>query len=134
MNHPIRIVIADDHAVVRKALVQFLESKEDMTVIGEAPDGMCAIEIVEDKHPDVVLMDYNMPNLNGVEATRHILTDHPEVCIIGLSMHETGSVEGEMLAAGAAAYLPKNAIPLALESTIRQCACQDRHGPPDGSS
>lgn len=129
MTHTIRIVIADDHAIVRRALVQFLGSKDDMTVIGEAPDGASLISMVETEQPDVVLMDYNMPEVNGVEATRHIHSHYPHICVIGLSMHEPGPVERDMLRAGAAAYVSKKDVAQSLEHTIRQFAGQEPTSP-----
>ena len=122
MSHTIRIVIADDHAIVRRALVQFLGSKDDMTVIGEAPDGASVISIVETEQPDVVLMDYNMPEVNGVEATRLILRDCPDCRVLILSMHKDPVYVRETLRAGAKGYLLKDGIDGDLVRAVRAVA------------
>ena len=131
MSHTIRIVVADDHAIVRRALVQFLGSKEDMTIIGEAPDGAALISLLESEQPDVILMDYNMPEVDGVEATRQIHARYPQICVIGISMHEDGPVERDMLNAGAVAYIPKKNVAQCLEHAIRRCTSQEQTGPAD---
>lgn len=122
MSHPIRILIADDHAFLRTTLSQVLDSKEEITVVGEASDGAVAVEMAGTLLPDIVLMDYDMPRLNGVEATRQILADHPGVMVIGLTMHEKGPVEIAMLEAGAVAFFTKGGSLQALFAAIRQLA------------
>ncbi len=104
---PIRILVADDHALARDALVQILSLIDDFEIVGEAVDGLDAVEQTRLLRPDVVLMDATMPRLNGPEAIRRIIAEVPRVKVIGLSMHARGEMEQQMLAAGAACYMQK---------------------------
>ena len=104
----IRILVADDHAVVREGLVQILSREEDMEIVGEAVDGLDAVEQTSLFRPDVVLMDVTMPRLNGLEATLRITSEFPDVKVVGLSMHAKEEMQPQMLAVGAVGYLPKN--------------------------
>jgi CheY-like chemotaxis protein/anti-sigma regulatory factor (Ser/Thr protein kinase) len=104
---PIRILVADDHTLARSALVQILDLIEDFDVIGQAVDGLDAVEKVRTLRPDVILMDVGMPGLDGLEATRRIAAEFPGVKVIGLSMHAKEDMQPQMLAAGAAGYLQK---------------------------
>jgi len=103
----VRILIADDHAVVREGLRMILEARGGMTVVGEALDGRDAIEKAETLKPDVIVMDIAMPEMNGIEATRIICERLPEVKIIILSMHHTNEHIFRAIQAGARAYLLK---------------------------
>jgi DNA-binding NarL/FixJ family response regulator len=103
----VRILIADDHAVVREGLRMILEAMGDMTVVGEALDGRDAIEKAELLTPDVIIMDIAMPELNGIEATRMICEHMPSIRIIILSMHHTNEHVFRAMQAGARAYLLK---------------------------
>ena len=103
----VKILIADDHAVVREGLRMILEARGDMTVVGEALDGRDAIEKAEMLKPDVIVMDIAMPQMNGIEATRIICERLPEVKIIILSMHHTNEHIFRAIQAGARAYLLK---------------------------
>jgi DNA-binding NarL/FixJ family response regulator len=105
--HP-RIIIADDHQIVRQGLKRLLDSENDFTVVGEAPDGRSAVAMVRDKNADVVVMDVTMPDLNGIEAARQIARDFPNVKVVGLSMHADVRFATEMLRAGAKGYLLKD--------------------------
>jgi DNA-binding NarL/FixJ family response regulator len=129
MSHPVRILIADDHEFLRKTLSQVLDSQEEFLVVGEAPDGRAAVEMAGSLLPDIVLMDYDMPELNGVEATRQILADHGGMVIIGLTMHERGPVEAAMLEAGAAAFFTKGGSLHDLIAKIQQLADELTAGP-----
>jgi DNA-binding NarL/FixJ family response regulator len=101
-------------------LQQVLKGEPDLHIVGEAVDGQAAIDVARQCHPDVIIMDVNMPRLNGVEATRQILAEYPRVRVIGFSMHEEGYWSAAMRAAGAVAYLPKRAGSRELLAAIRQ--------------
>jgi two-component system, NarL family, response regulator NreC len=104
----IRIIIADDHQILRQGLRTLLEKEPDMEVVAEAEDGRKTVILVDELIPHVVIMDVNMPDLNGIEATRQILTDHPDMKIIALSMHADRRFVINMLKAGAHGYLLKD--------------------------
>jgi len=104
----IRIVLADDHAILRDALSQAFQQENDMEVVGQAPDGRAAVEMAREFLPDIVVMDINMPLLNGIEATREIRREAPGVRVIVLSMHSDKPCIREIFRAGAFAYLHKN--------------------------
>jgi DNA-binding NarL/FixJ family response regulator len=103
-----KILIADDHGIVRQGLASLIEKQPDMEVVGEATDGQKALELVKELAPDVVIMDISMPNLNGIEATRLIRRDHPETRVVAFSMHTEKHIVGEILKAGASAYVLKS--------------------------
>ncbi|MES4784905.1 MAG: hypothetical protein C4294_02795, partial [Nitrospiraceae bacterium] len=84
----IRVLLADDHRIMREGLRSIIEGQADLEVVGEASDGRTAVEVARETRPDVVVMDVNMPQMNGLEATRQIKADLPEVEVIGLSLHE----------------------------------------------
>jgi DNA-binding NarL/FixJ family response regulator len=104
----IKVLLADDHTLVREGLRSLIAREPDMTIIGEASTGRLAVQLVRERHPDIVVMDVAMPDLNGIEATRQILAKHPEVKVIGLSMHSDRRYVMEMLKVGAAGYLLKD--------------------------
>jgi len=103
-----KILIADDHGIVRQGLKSLLETRLNLEVVGEAEDGMAAVKMVKALQPDVVIMDITMPQLNGVEATRMIHQDHPNIKIVALSMHPEKHIVKEILEAGASAYVLKS--------------------------
>lgn len=105
---PIRILLADDHTVVRKGLRLLLESQPGLTVIAEAADGRAAVWLAEQDPPDVVVMDVAMPTLNGIEAARQITAKLPQTAVVFLSMHSDESYVLKALKAGARAYLLKD--------------------------
>lgn len=104
----IRVLLADDHQIVREGLRSLIDSQTDMEMVAQAEDGRAAVELIRQHRPDLVVMDIGMPELNGVEATRQIVADLPEVKIIALSMHEDKRFVSGMLKAGASGYLLKN--------------------------
>ena len=115
----LRILLVDDHEIVRKGLRLLVDKEEGCEAVGEAGDGIEAIERTEELLPDVILMDVSMPRMNGVEATREIHRRHPEIPIIALSFHEETEMAEEMRQAGAVAYLQKGGDAEQLFSTIR---------------
>jgi two-component system response regulator NreC len=116
---PIRIVLADDHTVMRSGLRLLLERQPDLEVVGEASDGKQAVEISAAEKPDVVIMDIAMPHLNGVEAARQIAQRNPQTAIAILSMHSDESYVIRSLKAGARAYLLKDSAEADLIEAIR---------------
>jgi DNA-binding NarL/FixJ family response regulator len=115
---PIRIVLADDHALVRAGIRTLCESLDSVTVVAEAADGNQALEMVKAHHPDVVLMDIAMKALNGLDATAQIKREFPQVCVIILSMHMAEDYVKQALKAGAVGYLLKDAAVPELETAI----------------
>jgi DNA-binding NarL/FixJ family response regulator len=105
-----KILIAEDHGVVREGLKVLIENQPGMEVIAEAQDGLKAVELAKGLSPDVVLMDIAMPNVNGVEATRQILEENPDIRIIALSVHFDKHFVTEMLKAGASGYVLKSCL------------------------
>ena len=101
-------LIADDHRIMREGLRSLLEKSGSFECIAEADDGYQAVKLAKELHPDIVIMDIAMPNLNGIEATRQIKTDLPEIQVIALSMHATRNYVAQVLQAGASAYLLKD--------------------------
>ena len=112
--------MVDDHQVVREALAAMLQRQANFQVIGEAGDGFEAVKLTEQLQPDVIVMDINMPNMNGIEATRLIKEKHPYIHIIGLSLHEEADKAQAMRDAGATAYLQKDTASNTLIETLMQ--------------
>ena len=104
----IRILIADDHAVVRSGLRKILETQTTWQVVAEAVDGKEAVSKALQTNPDVAVLDYSLPLINGVEATRQIRARLPKTEVLIFTMHDTDSLIGELLAAGARGYLLKS--------------------------
>jgi CheY-like chemotaxis protein len=119
-----RVLIVDDHPIVRKGLINLLETEDGIEVVGQVGDSTAAIQAVERLAPDIVLMDVNLGEMDGIEATRRILTVRADTEVIGLSMYTDETVAKAMLDAGAAAYLKKLGAPEELIETIRVCAQQ----------
>jgi CheY-like chemotaxis protein len=117
----IRVLLADDHTVVRQGLSSLLKLERDIDVVGEAPDGESAVEMVRKMRPDVVLMDINMPGMNGIEASRIIHRELPSVRVIGLSMFREGEQAAAMRDAGAVDYIDKSGPSDVLLRGIRAC-------------
>jgi DNA-binding NarL/FixJ family response regulator len=118
----IRIILADDHEILRHGLSRSFEQESDIKVIGQASDGHSAVDMVRELQPDVVIMDIGMPDLNGVEATRKIVKNYPQVKVIGLSMHSSDKYVREMFKAGASGYLLKNCPFEELTEAVRTVA------------
>jgi DNA-binding NarL/FixJ family response regulator len=119
---PIRVLLADDHTLVRAGLRALLQSLEGVQVVAEASHGREAVNLVTTYQPDVVLMDIGMPELNGLEATAHIVKDFATTRVIILSMHHNEEYVLKALRAGAAGYLVKDAGTAELETAVRAVA------------
>jgi PAS domain S-box-containing protein len=117
----IRVLLVDDHALVRNGLSSVLRYRTDLEVVGEAADGQEAVSLAAALKPDVVIMDVNMPRMDGVEASKRIKRELPSTVVIGLSMHEGGHHESAMRESGAAAYLTKDSAAERLIETILRC-------------
>ncbi len=105
-----RILIADDHGIVRQGLRSLLEKQPDMELAGEAEDGRKALELIRKLRPDIVIMDISMPNLNGIDATKTIVGEFPDMKVIALSMHSRAVFVGDMIKAGASGYVLKDCL------------------------
>jgi len=105
-----RILLADDHAMIRQGLCSLLEKQPDIEVVGAVDDGRKALDLIRELHPNVVIMDISMPNLNGIDAARKISRDFERVKIIALSIHSSRRYVGEMLKAGASGYILKECL------------------------
>jgi len=115
----IRIVLADDHTIIRSGLRLLLEQQPDFKVVAEAEDGRQAVERVAQHHPDVVILDIGMPELNGIEATRQIVALDPHANVVILSMHSDEGYVLRALKAGARAYILKSAAEADLIRAVR---------------
>jgi DNA-binding NarL/FixJ family response regulator len=118
----IRILLADDHALLRAGLRALLEKMADIEIVAEANDGRHALRLIEEHHPDVVLMDIMMPELNGLDATARAASKFPTTRVVMLSMSADQEFVLQALQAGAAGYLLKNVTPAELELAIRAAA------------
>ncbi len=116
-----RVLVVDDHEIVRRTVAFLLREEADIEVVGEAGDGKLAVQMARSVNPDVVLMDINMPVMNGIDATRAIRAACPGVSVIGLSMYNKNEQATPMLEAGAAAYVSKTEAPEVLLAVIRAC-------------
>ncbi|MEK7268776.1 MAG: response regulator transcription factor [Nitrospirota bacterium] len=115
----IKVLIADDHRVVREGLVAILKTKENIEVVGEAQDGQEAVEKARTLEPDVILMDVSMPRMGGVEATRLIKREFPHIGIVALTMYEEQQYIFDLVRAGATGYLLKDTESAQIVEAIR---------------
>lgn len=118
----IRLLLVDDHDVVRTGIKMLLEGQPDLIIVGEAKSGRQAIKLASSLTPDVVVMDLTLPDISGIEATRLLRIEHPDIAIVALTIHEDEQYFFEMLQAGASGYIPKRAAPEDLISAIRAAA------------
>jgi two-component system response regulator NreC len=114
----IHILLADDHTILRAGLKMMLNAQPDMEVVGEAQDGRHAMLEAQRLHPDIILMDITMPDINGIEATRQIKKQLPDVKILILTMHENDEYLYQALRAGASGYMLKEAADTDLISAL----------------
>jgi DNA-binding NarL/FixJ family response regulator len=121
-EQPVKLLLVDDHPIVRSGLRMLFLSEPTMTIVGEADSGEAAVAAVQRLEPDVVIMDVAMPGMNGIEATRRIKDARPETAVLALTMYEDEQYFFEMLHAGASGYIPKRAAPDDLVSAIKVVA------------
>lgn len=119
MADRIRILIADDHALVREGTRRILEREDDLEVVGEAADGEEAVALADSLRPDVAIVDIGMPRATGVEATRRIKAQHPEIGVLVLTVHDDDAYVHAILGAGAAGYLLKDVHGAQLVEAVR---------------
>ncbi len=122
MEKKIRVLLVDDHSLVRRGFRRMLEDEADMEVIGEAGDGEEAIKIAKELRPEVVVMDCALPGMNGLQATRQIMESSPTTAVLMLSMHTESTWVRQAVEAGAKGYVLKDALDLELGSAIRKVA------------
>ena len=118
----IRVLVVDDHPVVRGGLVGWLDAQQDLTVVGEAADGLEALALVAAAEPDVVLMDLRMPRMDGVTATERLAARHPAVRVLVLTTYDTDADIVRAVAAGATGYLLKDTPLPQLADAVRAAA------------
>src|SRR6202158_3926872 len=124
----IRVLLADDHAMVRKGFRLILEAQPDIEIAGEAGNGREAVALAEKLPPNVVVMDVAMPELNGIEATRRLAASSPHTRVLALSMHKDSVYVREILRAGARGYLLKESIDADLLAAVRAVAKGEESG------
>jgi DNA-binding NarL/FixJ family response regulator len=120
------VLLVDDHALVRRGFRRMLEDEPDIRVLGEASDGQDAVDAAAQLRPDVIVMDFALPSMNGAVATRRILEANPAAKVLILSMHAEPNYIRTCLDAGARGYLLKNAMDLELVSAVRKVAAGER--------
>ncbi len=131
MERTIRILIADDHALVREGLRAVLGSEPDMAVVGEAATGKEVLERAAELRPDVILMDIQMPGINGIEASRRILNASPKVGVVVLTMFEDDESVFSAMRAGARGYVLKGAHPSEILKVLRAVAAGEAYFGPE---
>ncbi|MHC4116525.1 MAG: response regulator [Planctomycetota bacterium] len=121
------VLLVDDHAIIREGLRSLLEKQPDMEVLADTDEGRKAVELVREMSPDVVIMDVTMAGLNGIEATRLITAEFPDVKVIALSIHSQRRFIADMLSAGAAGYILKECLFDELVQAIQAVAAGGRY-------
>lgn len=122
MEDKITVLLVDDHSLVRRGFRRILDDDDTLHVVGEASNGAEAVQLAEKLHPQVIVMDCQLPEMNGLEATRKILQAHPGTAILMLSMHSEDTLVRQALEAGARGYVLKNANDLDLASAVKGVA------------
>jgi DNA-binding NarL/FixJ family response regulator len=123
----IKVLLVDDHAIIREGLRSLLEKQPEMEVIADTDDGRKARELVRELSPNIVIMDITMPGLNGIEATRQITAEFPDVKVIALSIHSKRRYVADMLSAGATGYILKECLFDELVAAIKAVAAGGRY-------
>ena len=123
----IKVLLVDDHAIIREGLRSLLKKQPEMEVIADTGDGRKAIELVRELLPNIVIMDITMPGLNGIEATRQIIAEFPDVKVIALSIHSKRRYVADMLSAGATGYILKECLFDELVQAIKAVAAGGRY-------
>jgi len=118
----ITVLLVDDHGLVRRGFRRILEDESDLAVVGEASDGAEAVRVAKELRPQVIVMDCALPNMNGLDATRKILTANPATAVLMLSMHSEETWVHQALDAGARGYLLKSIVDMELVTAIRRVA------------
>lgn len=118
-NEPIHVLLADDHAIVRAGIRQFLERSGDIQVVAEADDGEAAIQLIQQKQPDIAVLDIQMPKASGIEVTRWVRANYPKVGILILTAFDDDPYVLAVLKAGANGYVLKTAAPADLIQAVR---------------
>ena len=102
-----KILLVDDHEIMREGMCALLRKRSDMEVIGQAADGRIAVQMAKDLAPDIIIMDIGMPNLNGIEATRQMVAENPRIKVMALSTYSDGSIVAKLIKSGASGYMLK---------------------------
>ncbi len=123
----IKVLLVDDHAIIREGLRSLLEKQPEMEVIADTDDGRKAIELVRELLPNIIIMDITMPGLNGIEATRQVIAEFPDVKVIALSIHSKRRFVADMLSAGATGYILKECMFDELVQAIKAVASGGRY-------
>jgi len=123
----IKVLLVDDHAIIREGLRSLLDKQPEMKVIADTDNGRKAVELVRELLPDIVIMDITMPGLNGIEATRQIIAEFPDVKVIALSIHSKRRFVADMLSAGATGYILKECLFDELVQAIKAVAAGGRY-------
>jgi DNA-binding NarL/FixJ family response regulator len=129
----IKVLLADDHSIVREGLRRIIEESEDIEVIAEADDGRIAIQLAQEKQPDIAVVDISMPGLDGLEVVSQLKVYRPELPIIILTMHEEEQYVVRAIEAGAMGYVTKRSAPEQLVKAIRQVMDGSRYLTPEAS-
>ncbi|MFC5409925.1 response regulator [Larkinella bovis] len=131
---PIRILVADDHSVVRKGIRLLLEDETDIEIVGEAPDGDDAIDLIPVVQPDVLFLDITMPRMSGIEALQIITQQYPKIRILMFSMHNNKDYILKAVQYGAAGYLQKDTDREEILRAVRAVVSGELYYPPSASS
>ncbi len=133
VENTIRVLLAEDHDLVRRGIRAMLAEYDEISVVGEASDGREVLKMVAELDPQVVVMDIGMPRLNGVETTRRLKRDRPEIAVVIVTMHSTETWMRKVLDAGARSFLSKNTDPGQLLEAIKHAAQGEYYLPPSVS-